>query len=82
MLQLKKPKGLSNLTIDELCGSLEANEKRMGRFSTNLLNKHFNLKKKLLTIKIQKKEQENKDNSSSQQRNLTGGGRGKQNFRG
>ena len=55
MLQLKKPKGLSNLTIDELCGSLEANEKRMGRFSTNLLNKHFNLKKKLLTIKIQKR---------------------------
>ena len=42
----------------------------------------FQSEEKITDNKNTKKEQENKDNSSSQQRNLTGGGRGKQNFRG
>ena len=31
---IEEDKDLSKLTLDELCGSLEAHEKRMGRFST------------------------------------------------
>ena len=78
----EEAKDLSKLTLDELCGSLEANKKRMGRFSTQSFEQAFQSKVKITDNKNTKNEQENKASSSSQQRNQTGEGRGKQNFRG
>ena len=78
----EEAKDLSKLTLDELCGSLEANKKRMGRFSTQSFEQAFQSKVKITDNKNTKNEQENKASSSSQQRNQTGERRGKQNFRG
>ena len=79
---IEEAKDLSKLTLDELCGSFEAHEKRMGRFSTQSFEQAFQSKVKSTDNKNTKNEQENKVSSSSQLRNQTGGGRGKQNFRG
>ena len=73
---------LSKLTLDELCGSLEAHKKRMGRLCTQSFEQAFQSKVKITDNKNSKNEQENKASSSSKQRNQTGEGRGKKKFRG
>ena len=55
---IEEAKDLSKPTLDELCGSLEAHEKRMGRFSTQSFEQAFQSKVKSTDNKNTKNKQE------------------------